>query len=99
MNFEPASPAEAVDNLHHDPVPLDQITMVTDPTRFEGGRFAYFVGTKAEAAALAAEGRTPPSDRVVAPEFRAAHPSPIGITSTLKWIRANIPSSILNDAE
>ena len=69
MNFEPADPAEAVDKWHHDTVPLDYVMMVTDPTRIAGGRFEYFTGTKAEAAALAAEGGTPPRDRVVAPEF------------------------------
>ena len=69
MNFEPADPAEAVDKWHHDTVPLDYVMMVTDPTGIAGGRFEYFLGTKAEASALAAEGRTPPRDRVVAPEF------------------------------
>ena len=69
MNFEPANPAEAVDKWHHDTVPLDYVMMVTDPTRVAGGRFEYFLGTKAEAAALAAEGRTPPPDRVAVPDF------------------------------
>ena len=69
MNFEPADPAEAVDKWHHDTVPLDYVMMVTDPTRVAGGRFEYFLGTKAEAARLAAEGRTPPPERVVVPDF------------------------------
>ena len=69
INFEPADPAKAVDKWHHDTVPLDYVMMVTDPTRVAGGRFEYFLGTKAEAAALADEGRTPPRDRVVAPAF------------------------------
>lgn len=69
MNFEPADPAEAVDKWHHDTIPLDYVMMVTDPAKITGGRFEYFMGTKAEAAALAAEGRTPPRDRVVVPEF------------------------------
>ena len=43
--------------------------MVTDPAQLPGGRFEYFLGTKGEAAALAAEGKTPPPDRVVAPDF------------------------------
>lgn len=69
MNFEPADPGKAVDKWHHDTVPLDYVMMVTDPTRIAGGRFEYFLGTRAEAAALAAEGKTPPRDRVVVPEF------------------------------
>jgi len=69
LNFEPANPAEAVDKWHHDTVPLDYVMMVTDPTRVAGGRFEYFLGTKAEAAALAAEGRTPPRDRIAVPDF------------------------------
>ena len=69
LNFEPANPAEAVDKWHHDTVPLDYVMMVTDPTRVAGGRFEYFLGTKAEAAALAAQGRTPPPDRVAVPDF------------------------------
>ena len=39
------------------------------PGATSGGRFEYFLGTKGEAAALAAEGKTPPPDRVVAPDF------------------------------
>ena len=69
MNFEPANLAEAVDKWHHDTIPLDYVMMVTDPAGLVGGRFEYFMGTKAEAAVLAAQGRTPPRDRVVAPEF------------------------------
>jgi len=72
MNFEPANPAEAVDKWHHDTVPLDYVLMVTDPARIEGGRFEYFLGTKAEAAALAAQGEAPPRNRVVVPEFPGA---------------------------
>jgi len=69
LNFEPSDPAEAVDKWHHDTVPLDYVMMVTDPARVAGGRFEYFLGTKAEAAALAAEGRTPPPERVAVPDF------------------------------
>ena len=69
LNFEPANPTEAVDKWHHDTVPLDYVMMVRDPTRVAGGRFEYFLGTKAEAAALAAQGRTPPPDRVALPDF------------------------------
>ncbi|NKB39874.1 MAG: hypothetical protein GKR86_02255 [Ilumatobacter sp.] len=42
---------------------------MTDSTRTPGGRFEYFTGTKAEAAALRDEGATPPPARVVAPDF------------------------------
>ena len=69
MNFSPANLAEAVDKWHHDTVPLDYVMMVTDPAGVAGGQFEYFLGTKAEAAALAAKGRTPPPDRIVVPEF------------------------------
>lgn len=70
MNFEPTTrPEGPVDKWHHDTIPLDYVMMVSDPARLPGGRFEYFLGTKAEAAALAARGETPPADRVIAPEF------------------------------
>ena len=69
INYEPSRLEAAVDKWHHDTLPLDYVMPVTDPARVPGGRFEYFLGTKHEAAALAAEGRTPPPDRVVAPEF------------------------------
>ncbi len=69
MNFSPSSIDTAIDKWHHDTLPLDYVMMVTDPATVEGGRFEYFLGTKAEAAALAANGQTPPPERVVAPEF------------------------------
>ena len=69
LNYEPANVHEAVDKWHHDTIALDYVMMVTDPAQLPGGRFEYFRGTKGEAAALAAEGRTPPPDRVVAPDF------------------------------
>ena len=70
MNFEPTSrPEGAVDKWHHDTIPLDYVMMVSDPTALPGGRFEYFLGTKAEAAELAARGETPPAERVVAPDF------------------------------
>ena len=46
----------------HITIALDYVMMVTDPAQLPGGRFEYFRGTKGEAAALAAEGRTPPPD-------------------------------------
>ncbi len=69
INYEPSRIEAAVDKWHHDTIPLDYVMMVTDPVATPGGRFEYFVGTKAEAAALRARGETPPSDRVVAPDF------------------------------
>lgn len=69
MNFEPNRIETAIDKWHHDTLPLDFVLMVTDPKTVNGGDFEYFVGTKAEAAALAEEGKTPPAERTVTPEF------------------------------
>ena len=69
INFEPARIDAAVDKWHHDTIPLDYVMPVTDPASVVGGRFEYFLGTKHEAAALAAEGRTPPPERTVAPDY------------------------------
>ncbi len=71
MNFEPNSLDNAIDKWHHDTLPLDFVMMVTDPADVDGGRFEYFVGTKHEAAELAAQGLTPPAARTVAPNFPA----------------------------
>ena len=69
FNYEPSRVDDAVDKWHHDTVPLTYVMTVTDPAVVPGGRFEYFLGTKQEAAALAAEGRTPPPDRTMAPDF------------------------------
>lgn len=69
INFSPEDLSRAVDKWHHDTLPLDYVMMVTDPTTLDGGQFEYFVGTKQEMAELAAQGETPPRDRVVAPAF------------------------------
>ena len=69
INYEPSSIDAAIDKWHHDTLPLDYVMTVTDPALVPGGRFEYFLGTKHEASALAAEDRTPPPERVVAPEF------------------------------
>lgn len=69
LNYEPSSIDTAVDKWHHDTLPLDYVLAVTDPHLTPGGRFEYFLGTKSEAAELAARGERPPADRVVAPEF------------------------------
>lgn len=69
LNYEPTKINTAVDKWHHDTLPLDYVLMVTDPNEMVGGAFEYFVGTKTEAAALAADGKTPPPERTVAPTF------------------------------
>jgi hypothetical protein len=69
LNYDPAKVDVSIDKWHHDTLPLDFVLAVTDPASVDGGRFEYFVGTKDEAAALAAEGLTPPPDRVVAPDM------------------------------
>ena len=69
LNYEPSRIETAVDKWHHDTIPLDYVMMVTDPAAARGGRFEYFLGTKAEAAAMRTRGETPPADRVVAPQF------------------------------
>ncbi len=72
INYEPSSIDAAVDKWHHDTLPLDYVMAVTDPALVPGGRFEYFLGTKHEAAALAAQDRTPPPECIVAPEFGGA---------------------------
>ena len=69
INFAPEDLSRAVDKWHHDTLPLDFVMTVTDPTKLDGGQFEYFVGTKAEMAELASEGKTPPRDRVESPPF------------------------------
>lgn len=69
LNFPPSTVGDAVDKWHHDTLPLDYVMMVSDPATLPGGRFEVFLGTKAEAAALAAAGERPPRDRVLVPDF------------------------------
>ncbi len=69
MNFEPSKIDNAIDKWHHDTLPLDFVMTVTDPAMVDGGRFEYFLGTKQEAAELAANDQTPPPERTVAPDF------------------------------
>ncbi len=69
LNYEPTTIDTAIDKWHHDTLPLDYVLAVTDPATIDGGRFQYFSGTKAEAAELAAAGRTPPEDRIVTPDL------------------------------
>lgn len=72
LNFAPDDVSRAIDRWHHDTLPLDYVMTVTDPADYAGGRFEYFVGTKQEAAALAQAGKTPPPERIVAPQLPAA---------------------------
>ncbi len=69
LNYEPSQLDAAVDKWHHDTLPLDYVMAVTDLRTTPGGQFEFFRGTKAEAAELQAEGRTPPIERVSAPSF------------------------------
>lgn len=69
LNYEPSRIDTAIDKWHHDTLPLDFVMTVTDPAEVAGGRFEYFLGTKHEAAELAARGETPPAERTVAPDF------------------------------
>lgn len=69
INYEPSDINTAIDKWHHDTLPLDFVMTVTDPAKVAGGRFEYFLGTKHEAAELAANGETPPPERTVVPEF------------------------------
>ena len=69
MNFAPQDLSRAVDKWHHDTLPIDYVMLVTDPRKLDGGQFEYFVGTKTEMAELARQGKTPPKERVVAPDF------------------------------
>ena len=69
LNYEPASSGDAVDKWHHDTLALDYVMMVSDPTTLPGGRFEIFLGTKHDAATLAAAGKRPPTDRVLVPDF------------------------------
>ncbi|MEM8705524.1 MAG: hypothetical protein AAGE98_03655 [Actinomycetota bacterium] len=69
LNYEPSRIETAIDKWHHDTLPLDFVMTVTDPMLVAGGRFEYFLGTKHEAAELAARGETPPVERTVAPDF------------------------------
>ena len=69
INYEPSRIKAAIDKWHHDTIPLDYVMAVTDPATVPGGRFEYFLGTKHEAADLAAQDRTPPPERTAAPGF------------------------------
>ena len=69
LNFAPLDLERPVDKWHHDTLALDYVMCVSDPAQQDGGDFEYFHGTKAEAAAFAEAGETPPRDRVVVVEW------------------------------
>ncbi len=73
LNYEPSAIQTAVDKWHHDTLPLDYVMAVTDLANAPGGGFEIFLGTKGEAAELAAKGETPPRDRVRAPDLRPGY--------------------------
>lgn len=73
INYAPETLGRAVDRWHHDTLQIDYVMMVTDPKTYRGGRFQYFIGTKADAAELAKAGQKDmPPERVVVPEMPAA---------------------------
>lgn len=69
LNYAPSELGSAVDKWHHDTLALDYVMMVADPALLDGGDFEYFVGTKAEVAALAERGERPSADRCVSVEW------------------------------
>ena len=50
INYAPDDVSKAVDAWHYDGIGFDYVLMLSDPTRFQGGRFEYFRGTKFEIA-------------------------------------------------
>ena len=69
INYEPEANGAAVDKWHHDTLRLDIVMMVTDPNSLYSGHFEWFHGTRDEAGALAAAGKTPSPESVRAPVF------------------------------
>jgi hypothetical protein len=72
LNYAPSEIGTAVDKWHHDTLAIDYVMMVADPTVLDGGDFEYFVGTKAEVAALADRAERPPADRCISVEWPGA---------------------------
>jgi hypothetical protein len=81
VNYAPDDPTKAVDTWHADSTGFAMVVMVSDPKPLVGGRFEWFHGTKAEAAACF--GVTPdrlhmgftdglPEDRIESVAFPAA---------------------------
>ncbi|MEL7238783.1 MAG: hypothetical protein AAGK78_07960, partial [Planctomycetota bacterium] len=72
LNYNPHTIGENVDKWHADTLRVDFVLFVTDPTAIAGGEFQYFNGTKAEADALRADGKSIPQHRVVSPDLPGA---------------------------
>ncbi|MGF1627581.1 MAG: hypothetical protein ACFCVH_22105 [Alphaproteobacteria bacterium] len=72
INYAPETLGRPIDRWHHDTLQIDYVLMVTDPRTFRGGRFQYFMGTKAEAAELAQGKADYPPEKVIVPELPAA---------------------------
>ncbi len=75
VNYAPEDITKAVDTWHVDSVAFDIVMMLSDPTKFEGGEFQYFHGTKMEGQKLLGidgeEGKDTdlPADRVITVPF------------------------------
>jgi len=78
VNYAPKDIRNAVDTWHTDSVAFDIVMMLSDPTKFQGGEFQYFHGTKQEGQDILGisgeEGKDAelPNDRVVTVPFPAA---------------------------
>jgi hypothetical protein len=69
LNDAPSESGAAVDKWHHDALALDYVMVVSELALLDGGDVEYFVGTKAEVAALAEQGELPTADRCVSVEW------------------------------
>ena len=78
VNYAPENIRNAVDTWHTDSVAFDIVMMLSDPSKFQGGEFQYFHGTKEEGQSLLGisgeEGKDAelPPDRVITVPFPAA---------------------------
>lgn len=52
VNFAPEELTRSVDSWHVDSISFDAVLMVSDPATLAGGRFEYFLGSRAEMATL-----------------------------------------------
>lgn len=67
LNYNPLEVGENVDKWHVDTLRIDFVMFVTDPKSVEGGEFQYYKGTKAEVAALKADGKPLDPEKIVSP--------------------------------
>ena len=78
VNYAPDDIRNAVDTWHTDSVSFDIVIMLSDPSKFQGGEFQYFHGTKEEGQNILGisgeEGKDAelPDDRVTTIPFPAA---------------------------